>query len=142
MRARLSCTSSSCCLLLVDFEDVPESAEELDERFLRCDVRREGPDDVVARRADDEALFEQLARDRRRLPIELDPPHEPFAADLDDRGRLRLQRLQLRLEPRAVGVDALKERARLDLFEHGESEAAGDRVAAEGRAVMSRLDDA
>ena len=57
-------------------------------------------------------------------------------------GVARLQREQLRVEPVADRRDAIEQVRLFDLVENGQAEAAGDGVAAEGRAVMAGLDHA
>src|SRR5687768_12808970 len=108
--------------------------------MFRCDVRRQKANDLLARAADDEAMLQELGDDRSRRTIELDAPDEAFAADVDDRSVLRFHDFQFFSEPVAERLHLGQKLRRLDLIEHGCTEPARQRIAAECRAVMARFD--
>ena len=107
------------------------------------DQRRQQADHLVGRDVDQQAGCQRLADQFAAGAIEFDADHQPIAANLDD-ARDAGQRLapvnvaDQRADALGVGHQAIL----LDRVERRQRRRAGQRIAAEGRAVIARLEHA
>ena len=104
---------------------------------LGDDVRRQQPHDALGRAVDDEAALERRGDHRRGIAIEHQALHQAGAAHLDDHRVLLRQRAQPVGQDSAPTCRTCSSRPLLERVEHGQRGAAGQRVAAVGRAVVA-----